>query len=59
MQNTAWSEEDETTRNALINLVEMYYGSYINKSEKNRLLSWLKSLKPQNTWKPSDEQKVV
>lgn len=47
-QKPAWSEEDETTRNALINLVEMYYGGCINQSEKNRLLDWLKSLNPQD-----------
>jgi hypothetical protein len=50
-----WSEEDRITRNALINLVEMYYGGCINKSEKNRLLDWLKSLRPQSTWSPSEE----
>ena len=55
----AWSEEDETTRNALINLVEMYYGGCIDKSEKNRLLNFLKSLRPQNHWKPSDEQIIA
>lgn len=42
---SAWSEEDELTRNALLNLVEMYYGCCFNKGEKNRLLDWLKSLK--------------
>jgi hypothetical protein len=53
-----WSEEDRITRNALINLVEMYYGGCINKSEKNRLLDWLKSLRPQN-WTKEDKERYI
>lgn len=44
-QKPDWSEEDELIRKAFINLVEMYYGNWFDKSEKNRLLDWLKSLK--------------
>ena len=60
-QKQEWSEEDEITRNALINLVEMYYGGCIDKSEKNRLLNFLKSLKdrvlpqPRQEWSEEDE----
>lgn len=53
-----WSEEDETTRKALINLVEMYYGGCIDKTEKNRLLNFLKSLRPQN-WTKEDKERYI
>ena len=51
-----WGEEDEIARKALINLVEIYYGGCIDKTEKNRLLNLLKSLKERYTWRPSEEQ---
>lgn len=56
LKSTEWSEGDEITRKALINLVEMYYGDCIDKTEKNRLLNFLKSIRPQSQWKPSDAQ---
>jgi len=51
--------EDETIRKALIEMVHdtigdelwVYYGIH-----KEEALAWLKSLRPQNRWKPSDEQ---
>jgi hypothetical protein len=36
----------------------MYYGGCINKSEKNRLLDWLKSLRPQN-WTKEDKERYI
>lgn len=56
IEQRSWSEEDIIIRNALIKLVEMLYESSIYKSDKIRLLDWLKSLRPQSTWKPSAEQ---
>ena len=50
-----YSEEDEKIINKLIAVVELYYGIG-DDSEKQICLSWLKSLKQRNTWKPSDEQ---
>lgn len=55
-KSVEWSEEDEFMRNAFINLVEMYYGSCINKQEMNKMLDWLKSLKSQSHWKPTKNQ---
>ena len=53
-----WSEEDERNLQGIIDEIEA------NKNQApdydlatyDRFLSWLKSLKPQNHWKPSDEQ---
>jgi len=50
-----WSEEndDEAWLNDIICKVE--FDCTLNKDEKN----WLKSLKPQTTWKPSDKQMIA
>ena len=49
-----WSEEDEAYKLFVISAIEYYY------DEKNPLrkdlVDWLKSLRPQNKWKPSEEQ---
>jgi len=53
-----WSEEDERNLEGIIDEIEA------NKAQApdydlatyDRFLSWLKSLRPQNRWKPSDEQ---
>jgi hypothetical protein len=58
-----WSEEDKliiSAINDIINIVERKTGDwYYTGSEKvfySDIRNWLKSLRPQNTWKPSDEQ---
>ena len=50
----AWSEEDKRMFDYALDMIEWYGG----KNEKRvRLVSdWLKSLRPQNNWKPSNEQ---
>lgn len=53
-QNPAWSEEDEKMLDYALDMIEWYGGK---NEDKSRLVSdWLKSLRPQNRWKPSDEQ---
>ena len=47
-----WSKEDE---NVLEDIEEAII-NYWHGDTQDILLDWLKSLKPQNTWKPSDEQ---
>lgn len=54
---TAWSEEDKNfmydTLSNLTELKDRYGEGYGN---VGKCIEWLKSLKPQNRWKPSDEQ---
>ena len=62
-----WSEEDEAIYYGVIE-TEQYMLDVVNgikkfnvgnisiKEECTRELNWLKSLRPQNTWKPSEEQ---
>ena len=47
-----WSEEDERLLNNMVIVIQDYY----NKEDAQSLISWLKSLRPQTTWKPSDKQ---
>ena len=51
-----WNEEDEDK----IVLIEKAIYSLVNDgitfTDATRLCDWLKSLRPQNTWKPSDKQ---
>ena len=47
-----WSEEDERNLNDAILFIET--GTY--SLDKDSLINWLKSLKSQSQWKPSDEQ---
>lgn len=51
--NFAWSEEDENYLNTTI-----AYLKDANEFKKTaeKCITWLKSLRPQNHWKPSDEQ---
>ena len=50
-----WSEEDESMRTRCIGILgKCYMGELPTKVEEE--LNWLKSLRPQTTWKPSDEQ---
>ena len=56
-----WSEEDENNINSIISRLEVdisYWESRskIRTNEDKKLIDWLKSLRPQNTWKPSSEQ---
>lgn len=54
-----WSEEDENTLNDIIedlNSLKQSNPSDISKGVYQEEIDWLKSLRPQNTWKPSDEQ---
>ena len=53
----AWSEEDEVKINRIVACLEN-----LNVADNDILLKdvdWLKSLKPQNRWKPSDEQMMA
>ncbi len=66
-QKPAWSEEDEYCLDGAIE-TEMYMLDVVNgnqkfdvgnesiKEECTKELNWLKSLRPQSHWKPSDEQ---
>ena len=47
-----WSKEDERLLNNMVLVIQDYY----NKEDAQSLISWLKSLKPQNRWKPSEAQ---
>jgi hypothetical protein len=48
-----WSEEDKYMYDILCGTIE---NTDINENTKYKLISWLKSLRPQNRWKPSEEQ---
>lgn len=52
-ESSAWSEEDEKMLNSIIE--DFGDGKTSNMLQE----SWLKSLRPQTTWKPSDEQMKV
>lgn len=53
IQNPAWSEEDESYLNTTIAYLKD--AKEFKKTAEN-CINWLKSLRPQNRWKPSDEQ---
>jgi hypothetical protein len=58
-KNSAWSEEDEKILGILIEGFEDYseHDREWRKGLKiKECIKWLKSLRPQNTWKPSDKQ---
>ena len=50
-QKSAWSEEDENKLSSVLFLLHEYKNYNFDR--------WLKSLRPQNRWKPSDEQMRV
>ena len=58
--NPAWSEEDKDfmydTLSNLTELKDRYGEGYGN---VGKCIGWLKSLRPQNTWKPSEEQMMA
>lgn len=52
-----WSKEDEKmTKNLTSELYNLEARKLIDKETKDKYTKWLKSLRPQSTWKPSDEQ---
>lgn len=56
-----WSKEDEKMFDKLYEILYIYgYSSHpeidLSSNEAINLIYWLKSLKPQNHWKPSEEQ---
>ncbi len=58
-QNSAWSEEDKNAIQVLKDIVR--HSDEINEKIyimplKEKLYDWLKSLRPQKQWKPSDDQ---
>lgn len=58
-----WSEEDEKHITSIIDIIRVYETSWLTDSEAeesmDKDIEWLKSLKPQNRWKPSDEQLTI
>jgi hypothetical protein len=60
VQKSAWSEEDEERVKNILSVldVQMCWDGATGKKENpyQKEIDWLKSLRPQNTWKPSDEQ---
>jgi hypothetical protein len=59
-QNPAWSEEDENHVKSILSTIECCKAQFPNAQAVveayNADIEWLKSLRPQNRWKPSDEQ---
>lgn len=57
---TEWSEKDEAHIKSIISTIECSKAQFPNSiavvEAYNSDLDWLKSLKPQNRWKPSEEQ---
>jgi len=52
-----WSEEDETRRtNAIILLQTPILRKVYQQGEIDKAVEWLRNLRPQPQWKPSDEQ---
>ena len=52
----AWSEEDEHRRKDAMYFLETAKKHYASTVELDACIDWLKSIKPQNHWKPTDEQ---
>ena len=58
-QKPAWSEEDEEMKRTIISNIFILKGLYTRpekQTDYNNMIEWLKSLKPQTHWKPSEEQ---
>ena len=59
-----WSEEDENVISLILSICNDFLKSFeispastkVIKEDVNKIDNWLKSLRPQTTWKPSDEQ---
>ena len=48
-----WSEDDEYYRNIILYILN---NECVGATDKENAINWFKSLRPQNRWKPSDEQ---
>lgn len=58
-EKSAWSEEDDRERKRIIGLLEGWLSTFKETDyaeDCKRGIDWLKSLRPQNRWKPSKEQ---
>ena len=56
-QKTAWSEEDGDIRDNIIRDLKRLSGDMVSPNQTyQKEIQWLKSLRPQLQWKPSDEQ---
>lgn len=55
-QKPAWSEEDMSKIQRICKYLDEAKKYYADITEVRECIDWLKSLRPQNTWKPSDEQ---
>ena len=51
-----WSDEDENMRNLIIETLDDNSHYFPFKETKKKMMDWLKSLRPQSHWKPSEEQ---
>ena len=53
-----WSKEDNRMCKAIINNIQAICeeGYFVGNIDSGELIEWLKSLRPQSQWKPSDEQ---
>ena len=61
-QASAWSEEDEHIKESIITGLEMLKDGASDKSLialYNKKIEWLKSIRPQSQWKPSDMELEV
>ena len=54
-----WSEEDETGLTNTIIMLKEGASLHFNKKDITKAVDWLKSLRPQSQWKPSDEQMMA
>ena len=55
-QKPAWSEEDMSKIQRICKYLDEAKKYYADITEVRECIDWLKSLRPQSTWKPSDEQ---
>ena len=59
-ESAEWSEEDEKIRNLAIEWAETMSGQFsfvdMDSTDFCKIATWLKSLRPQSHWKPSEEQ---
>ena len=55
-QKPAWSEEDKCMLNNVIDTLKPLSQTTHSGYAINSMINWLKSIRPQTTWKPSDEQ---
>jgi len=56
VEQKPWSEEDEEIIRSIFLGIEAYSPSIIYGNGKEKVLNWIKSLRPQNRWKPTEEQ---